>query len=57
MKSRTKRIILLVAIVQVLLILGLVALPQVVLAIPGRYRVALSERNPFLSQIAEGLIE
>ncbi len=57
MKSRTKRIIVIIAIVQVLLIVSLVALPEAVLALPGRYRVALSERNPFLSQIMEGLIE
>jgi tetratricopeptide (TPR) repeat protein len=33
------------------------ALPGVVLAIPGRFRVALSERSPVLSELAENLIE
>jgi hypothetical protein len=33
------------------------ALPEVVLAIPGRFRVALSERSPVLGNLAENLIE
>ncbi len=57
MKKRTKNIILLVAIVQIILIVGFLALPTVVQAIPGRYRVALQERSPFLSGITEGVIE
>ena len=57
MKKRTKHIILLVVGLQVALIVGLLALPSVVQAIPGRYRVALAERNPFLSNIAEGVID
>jgi len=56
MSNRTKRIILGVALVQVLLIIGLVLIPQAVQAIPGRYRVALAERYPFVSQIAEDVI-
>jgi hypothetical protein len=56
MNERTKRIILAVVVAQFILILGLLALPRVVLAIPGRYRVALEERSPFLSEIAEDII-
>ena len=57
MTKRTKNLILLIAVVQIMVIVGLLALPTVVQAIPGRYRVALSERNPFLSNIAEGVID
>jgi hypothetical protein len=56
MSKRARNVILLIAIVQIVVIIGLLALPSVVQAIPGRYRVALSERNPFLSDIAEGVI-
>lgn len=56
MSRRTKRIILGVALVQVLLITGLLILPSAVQAIPGRYRVALAERYPVVSQIAEDVI-
>ncbi len=57
MKKRTRNIILIIAALQVILILGLLTLPAVVGAIPGRYRVALSERNAFLSGITEGVID
>ena len=57
MNKRTKNLILIVAGVQVLLIIGLLALPSVVGAIPGRYRVALQERSPFLGDIVEGVID
>jgi hypothetical protein len=57
MSSRTKRIILIIVILQIVLILGLLLLPSVVLAIPGRYRVALAERSTFLGEITEGVIE
>ncbi len=57
MSRRTKRIILAVAIVQIIVIVILLALPKAVLAIPGRYRVALAERSPLLSQLAEGVID
>jgi hypothetical protein len=57
MRKRTKNLILIVAGVQVLLILGLLALPSVVGAIPGRYRVALQERSPFLGSVVEGVID
>jgi hypothetical protein len=57
MSRKTKRIILFIAALQLALIAGLLILPEIVTAIPGRYRVALEERSPFLSQIAEGLID
>jgi len=57
MKKRTKNLILIVAGIQVVLIIGLLVLPGVVGAIPGRYRVALQERSPFLGNIVEGVID
>jgi len=57
MRKRTKSIILLIAVGQLLIILGLLALPAVVQAIPGRYRVWLQENQPALSSITEGVIE
>ena len=55
--KRTKRIILWIVVAQVILIAGLLALPAIMQAIPGRYRVALAERSPFLSDILEGAME
>ncbi len=57
MRKRTKSIILLIAVGQLLIILGLLALPSVVQAIPGRYRVWLQENQPALSNITEGVID
>ncbi len=57
MSKRTKQLILIIAAVQLMIIIGLLALPEVVIAIPGRYRVALAEKSPTLSQVAENLIE
>ncbi|MFN2246679.1 MAG: C39 family peptidase [Candidatus Promineifilaceae bacterium] len=57
MKNRTKLIILAIVGLQILLISGLLVLPAAVQAVPGRYRVALSERNPFLSNVAEDVID
>jgi hypothetical protein len=57
MRNRTKSIILLVALAQIGLILALLALPTVVQAIPGRYRVWLQENQPLLSDITEGVID
>ena len=57
MKQKTKTIILLVVGVQIILIVSFLTLPSAVQAIPGRYRVALQERSPFLSNIAEGVID
>ena len=57
MSKRTKQIIIIIAIVQILLIIGLLVLPTAVLAIPGRYRVALAERSPILGNIAENIID
>lgn len=56
MNKRTRSLILIVFAVQAVLIVGLMALPPVVQAIPGRYRVALAERLPFASTILEGVI-
>jgi hypothetical protein len=57
MKQRTRNIILIIIALQFILIIGLLTLPSVVQAIPGRYRVALSERSPLLSDITEGVID
>ena len=56
MRNRTKSIILLVALAQLGLIIGLLALPTVVQAIPGRYRVWLQEQHPALGRVSEGII-
>ena len=56
MRKRTKSIILLVAVAQMLIILGLLALPAVVQAIPGRYRVWLQENYPAVGEISESVI-
>ncbi len=57
MKKRTKNIILITAVSQIILIIGLFALPNIVQAIPGRYRVALQERIPAASVVLEGVID
>jgi hypothetical protein len=57
MTNRTKSVILAVALLQVILIVGLLALPSAVQAIPGRYRIWLQENQPVLSDITEGVIE
>ncbi len=57
MKRRTRNIILFIVGLQFFLIVGLLFLPGAVQAIPGRYRVALQERSPVLSDITEGVIE
>lgn len=56
MKNRTRNLILAIVGIQFVVIIGLLALPTVVQAIPGRYRVALQERNPFLGSISEEVI-
>ncbi len=57
MNRRTRSIILWIVITQIVLIVGLLALPAIMQAIPGRYRVALSERSPFLSGILEEVMD
>jgi hypothetical protein len=57
MKKRTRNIILLIVGLQIVVIIGLMMLPTVVRAIPGRYRVALQERAPLLGNITEGVID
>jgi tetratricopeptide (TPR) repeat protein len=56
MRNRTKSIILLIAVAQLGLIIGLLALPTVVRAIPGRYRVWLQENYPRLGDVSEEVI-
>ncbi|MDX1614834.1 MAG: C39 family peptidase [Candidatus Promineifilaceae bacterium] len=56
MSPRTKRLILIIVFAQLLLIVGLLALPAAVTAIPGRYRVALSERAPVLGELYENVL-
>jgi hypothetical protein len=57
LSKKAKRAIVVVAFIQIALIAMLLILPDVVLAIPGRYRVALAEKNPAISEIAESIIE
>ena len=47
----------LIAVAQLGLIIGLLALPTVVRAIPGRYRVWLQENHPLLGDVSEGVIQ
>jgi hypothetical protein len=56
MNKRTRIIILAVVGIQLLLIVGLLALTPVVQAIPGRYRVALQERAPAVSNVLENVV-
>ncbi len=56
MKKRTKTIILAIVGLQIIVIIGLMMLPSVARAIPGRYRVALQERAPLLGNISESVI-
>jgi tetratricopeptide (TPR) repeat protein len=57
MRNRTKIIILTIVGLQIILIAGLLILPAAVQAVPGRYRVALAQRNAFLSDVTEGVID
>ena len=52
MTTRTKRIIIIIALAQILLALGVFALPKVVQALPGRYLVRL-QNHPLTSGIVE----
>lgn len=45
-----------IAVSQIIIIVGLLALPSVVQAVPGRYRVWLQENYPALGSISEGVI-
>lgn len=56
MSNRTKTVILIIAGLQLVLVVGLLALPSVVGAIPGRYRVWLQENHAALSSVTEGVI-
>ena len=57
MNKKTRNRILIIEGILLVLIVGLLVLEPVVSAIPGRYRVALQERSPFLSSIVEGVID
>ena len=57
MNKKTRNRILIIEGILLVLIVGLLVLEPVVSAIPGRYRVALQERSPFLSGIVEGVID
>ena len=57
MNKRTRNIILLVVGFMLIATFALLALPPVVEAIPGRYRVALQERVPVAGEVLEGVIE
>lgn len=57
MSNRVKTIILIIAGLQLVLVVGLLALPTVVGAIPGRYRVWLQENHTSLSAVTEGVID
>ncbi len=57
MSKRTKTLIMFIVGVQLVLIIGLLALPNVVGAIPGRYRVWLQENQPALASVTEGVID
>lgn len=56
MSKRTKLAILMVVGLQLMLIAGLLAMPAVVNAIPGRYRVWLQENHKGLATVTEGVI-
>jgi len=57
MKKRTRNIILAIVGLQILLIIGLMLAEPVLNSIPGRYRVALGERIPFVSTLLEEAID
>lgn len=57
MSTKARNIILLIVGLQLIIVIGLLALPPVVQAIPGRYRVALQERVPVAGQVVEGVID
>lgn len=50
MKTSTKRIIIVVAVVQLLAVIGILALPKVVEAIPSTYKDRLAEQSPFFDE-------
>ena len=57
MSNRIKTVILIIAGLQLVLVVGLLALPTIVGAIPGRYRVWLQENHTSLSSVTEGVID
>lgn len=57
MSKKSRNIVLLVVGFMLMATIALLALPPVVEAIPGRYRVALQERAPAAGNVLEGVIE
>lgn len=57
MEKRTRNLILLVFGLMLIFIVGLLALEPLIAVLPGRYRVALAERYPTLSDTVEEVIE
>lgn len=57
MSKKNKTVVAIIAVIQLLLIVGFLALEPILQAIPGRYRVALAERVPFASNILESSID
>lgn len=53
MKTSTKRIIIAVAVLQLLAIIGFLALPKVVEAIPTTYKDVIAERSSFAAEVME----
>lgn len=53
MKTSTKRIIIAVAIIQILLVIGVLALPKVVEAIPSNYKDVIAERSDFAADLMD----
>jgi hypothetical protein len=56
MKRRVRYLILSLVGLQLLAVGAVLALPPLAQAVPGRYRVALAERSPFLSEVTERVI-
>jgi hypothetical protein len=57
MKRRVRYLILMLVGLQLLAAALLLALPSLAQAVPGRYRVALAERSPLLSEVTEQVIQ
>ncbi len=57
MSRKTRNRIFIIEGILIAVIVGLLVLEPAANALPGRYRVALQERSPFLSNIVEGVID
>lgn len=56
MSDRMRKLIVAIAVAQIILIAGLVVLPVAAEVVPGRYRVYITEQYPRLGKITEGVI-